>query len=207
MREPRGPQEDARPLLDAASLLADLASGIHAGLDRETVITRALDAARQVFGCRDILIRLLDDTGAVVDTIGSWTDPRHGEAIGAPHPGGLTAHAMSTGEAVFTIDVAEDPRVAPANLRFGVAAIATLPLLGRHRCLGALGVYFTTPKTFPVLERRLLQAFAAGLAIALENARLFAESDAHRRGAMALAHIGRLVSQSLDVGEVQQRIV
>ena len=207
MPEPHGAQEQSDPLLNAASLLANLASEIHTGLDRETVIRRALDGARQVFGCRDILIRLVDDAGVVVDTIGSWTDPEHGEAIGAPLPGGLTAHAISSREAVFTIDPAGDPRVAPANVRFGVKAIATLPLLGRQRCLGALGVYFTTPKTFPLLEQRLLQAFAATLATALENARLFAESDAHRRGALALAHVGRLVSQSLDVREVQQRIV
>ena len=207
MPGPQGTQEGSDPLLNAASLLANLASEIHAGLDRETVINRALEAARQVFGCRDILIRLVDDTGGVVDTIGSWSDPEHGKTIGAPHPGGLTAHAVSTRGAVFTTDVKGDPRVDPANVRFGVKAIATLPLLGRHRCLGALGVYFTTRKTFPLIERRLLQAFAAVLATALENARLFAESDAHHRRAMALAHVGRLLTQSLDVSEVQQRIV
>ena len=136
MPEPHGAQEPSDPLLNAASLLANLASEIHTGLDRETVVHRALEGARQVFGCRDILIRLVDDTGAVVDTIGSWTDPQHGEAIGTPHPGGLTAHAISSREAVFSTDPAGDPRVAPANVQFGVRAIATLPLLGRHRCLG-----------------------------------------------------------------------
>jgi len=43
--------------------------------------------------------------------------------------------------------------------------------------------------------------------VAIENARLFLESETRRRTAEALAEVGRLLSQALDAGEVAQCIV
>ena len=56
-----GTQEGSDPLLNAASLLTNLASEIHAGLDRETVINRALDAAHAAREVGTPVLAVLED--------------------------------------------------------------------------------------------------------------------------------------------------
>jgi len=53
----------------------------------------------------------------------------------------------------------------------------------------------------------LLQAFGDQAAIALTNARLFEETERRRRAAESLADLGRVLTRSLDAGDVSQRIV
>lgn len=188
IREERQLGEDRARLLEAATLLVRVTSDIYAGLDRESAVRRALEGARQVFGCRDILIRLGDSQGTPAETIAVWTNPDHGAAVGDARPAGLTHHCIAIRKPILITDVRDHPMVHPANVRFGVRAIAAVPLLGPTRCQGALVAYFDTERTFPPIEQTLLQAFAAGLATALENATLFAqvqEQILHLREAQA----------------------
>ena len=63
------------------------------------------------------------------------------------------------------------------------STIATLgaPIIIRGDVYGVLSVFFLSPRDFTPQEVRLIQALADHAAIALENARLYAESEAHAR--------------------------
>src|SRR5438552_2449996 len=73
----------------------------------------------------------------------------------------------------------------------GDTLIAVLALVGKAR--------------FPVRHREMLELFAAQAAVAIVNARLYADSNARREAAEALAEVGRLLSQSLDPVIVARR--
>src|SRR5262249_55179674 len=55
-------------------------------------------------------------------------------------------------------------------------------------------------------EREAIDVFAGQAAIAIRNARLFAESETRRRTAEALGEVGRALSQALDSRVVGERI-
>src|SRR4029078_12404699 len=59
---------------------------------------------------------------------------------------------------------------------------------------------------FTPSDVRLLQTVAGTMGVALENARLFDETQRRRREAAALAEVGRDISSTLDIGVVMDRI-
>ncbi|HEY7519753.1 MAG TPA: GAF domain-containing protein [Methylomirabilota bacterium] len=88
----------------------------------------------------------------------------------------------------------------------GVSA-AAIPLVVRQRLVGAL-VVFTPPRhRFTAEELDLLGCVGVHAAIALHSAMLVTRADRRRRAAEALAEVTRLMSQSLEVEGVGQRIV
>ena len=87
------------------------------------------------------------------------------------------------------------------------ASAATVPLVVRRRLVGVLLLATRHAHRFAAEELNLLGCFAVHAAIAIQTATLFARADRRRRAAEALAEVTRLMSQSLDVDGVGQRIV
>src|SRR5262249_59997949 len=56
-------------------------------------------------------------------------------------------------------------------------------------------------------DRELLTSFASQAAVAVRNARLFAETMRRRREAEELAQVARMLTESLDIHEVADRVV
>ncbi|PYO52412.1 MAG: hypothetical protein DMD83_25940, partial [Candidatus Rokuibacteriota bacterium] len=73
--------------------------------------------------------------------------------------------------------------------------------------MGVLSIVFGNRRHVARQERETLDLVATHAAIAIENARLFAEAERRRRAAESLAGVGRRLSQSLDPEDVGQRIV
>jgi PAS domain S-box-containing protein len=90
---------------------------------------------------------------------------------------GLLGLTLSMRQPVISRDVNQDPRFrerARAKTE-GVVSCAMLPLLAADRVCGILAIFTRTPHDFPEEEVSLLRSFAAQAAVAIENARLFAE--------------------------------
>jgi len=90
---------------------------------------------------------------------------------------GLMGLALATRQPVISPDVLHDPRFreherARAN---DIASSVMLPLLARERVCGILAIFTKTPHDFSGAELDLLSSLAAHAAVALENARLYAE--------------------------------
>ncbi|HET8575952.1 MAG TPA: GAF domain-containing protein [Methylomirabilota bacterium] len=89
----------------------------------------------------------------------------------------------------------------------GFTSYAGLPILLDGCVLGVLSVLGRKPFRLGPGDRRRLEGFTVQAAVAIRNARLFAQSEARRRTAEALAEIGRALSQVLDPQVVAQRII
>jgi signal transduction histidine kinase len=87
------------------------------------------------------------------------------------------------------------------------SSAATIPLVVRRRLVGVLVVVTRRRHRFAAEELDLLACFGVHAAIAIQTATLFTRADRRRRAAEALAEVTRLMSQSLDVDGVGQRIV
>ncbi|MGK3960724.1 AAA family ATPase [Sorangium sp. So ce118] len=71
-----------------------------------------------------------------------------------------------------------DGRATPALQRLGIHAWLQVPLLARDRCLGVMALLATTPRRrYGPAELRLAEELGRRAALALDNARLFAEAQ------------------------------
>ena len=82
-----------------------------------------------------------------------------------------------------------------------------VPMLIGERILGVISVQsIERPNVFDEHDRELLTTIASQAAIAVENARLFAEAQSRARETAALAEVGREISATLDLTQVLERI-
>jgi PAS domain S-box-containing protein len=88
-----------------------------------------------------------------------------------------------------------------------ITASLVEPLLCRDTLLGVIGVDHETPgRTFTAQDQALLQLFAAQAAIAIENARLYGETQRRQREAEVLTSLAQSITASLDLDTVLQRV-
>ena len=121
-------------------------------------------------------------------------------ALDVVAPGdGLIGRAFVEGRAMWTEDIRVDPRyplsreIRERNTGVGIVAGLAVPLRVAGRVTGVLSVGSPDSRRFTDDEIALLQSFADQAAVALDNARLFAEGDARRREAEVLAERLRIL--------------
>jgi signal transduction histidine kinase/ActR/RegA family two-component response regulator len=128
------------------------------------------------------------------------------------HP---VATVLRTGrpETAATITPEILARIAPEAEHRAIAAALdytsyiVVPFVARGRTLGALSlVSGVSGRRYTGADLVVATDLARRAALALDNARLYTESEARRRAAEALADTGRMLSQSLDVAEVARRV-
>jgi GAF domain-containing protein len=192
--------------------LADLGRVLSETLDPDVVGQRAADSIRALLGARSAALYRMTETGAMVALTVSegstfaWT--------GELPPGvGLAGLAAGERRAHAAPDVLADPSIPyDESTRRAVAAnpdraLMGVPLIVRDRVFGALVVVDRTGRVFDAEDIRLAEAFADQAALALENARLYAETTRRRREAEELAGLNRTLTESLDVSDVVGRTV
>ncbi|OGK88257.1 MAG: hypothetical protein A2X52_03875 [Candidatus Rokubacteria bacterium GWC2_70_16] len=123
--------------------------------------------------------------------------------------GSLTGAVVREGRPLVCADLALDPdwRETAVVQRLGYRAMLAVPLLVQGRPVGVLKILHRIPRAFPPDEVEFIGALATHAALAIENARLFAEAERRRHSAESLAELGRLISGSLDPEEVGRRVV
>src|SRR5207245_11585865 len=102
---------------------------------------------------------------------------------------GTTPTAIQERRPVWSADLLNDPAfvLTPSTRAMveveGYRAVLSVPLLASDQALGALAVYRDAPGRFTDEEVNLLQVFAAPAAVAIRNARLYAEARRRQREA------------------------
>jgi GAF domain-containing protein/CheY-like chemotaxis protein len=121
---------------------------------------------------------------------------------------GVIAGVFQSRRAEYLVDVQDDSRWLNMRLarELGLHAYAGIPLITEERVTGALVILFDTRRVFSPEERELMHLLGGQAAVAIENTRLFEESERRRRAAESLAETGRLITQSLDPEELGRRV-
>ncbi len=88
------------------------------------------------------------------------------------------------GRSVAVLDAGSDPRVQyrPQAVKEGIASILSAPMRLRDQVIGVMRVYTAEPREFAPEEIEFVEAVASLGAIALENARRYAEVEANYEG-------------------------
>ena len=98
------------------------------------------------------------------------------EPVARPRPGGITDTVARTGEIVLVEDMQTHPLYVNSSPGWKGALIG-LPLKYRMKVVGVMNIHFAEARVFADSELRLLKLFADQASVAIENSRLFNESE------------------------------
>ncbi len=203
--------ENARLIDETRQRAAELAvvnsigQAIATQLDLEELLQRLGDQLREVFEADIVYVALHD---RIADTIEfpyhSEGAERHAQetiAFGE----GLTSDILRSGEPLLlnrTEQFADLVVVGtPAKSYLGV------PIVAGDQAIGVVSVQSTTETgRFGEADARLLSTLAANVGVAIQNARLYRDSQRRAGEMAALADVGAEISQMLEVGPVLERI-
>lgn len=190
--------------------LARLNRLVSASLEPDEVLQAIARAAGELMGVPFVVFWIADEAERRL-TARAFSDP----TLSADFPVRVSAyHEGATGwvatnrRGLEIADVFSDPRV------FGLAWWRThglrsyhgVPIVLGDRLLAVLAMLARAPLQLDADDRDLLDNFVAQAAVALRNARLYADAERRRRGAEALIGAGRLLLQTPDVAVVAERI-
>jgi signal transduction histidine kinase/CheY-like chemotaxis protein len=158
-------------------------------LDPEVVGRRSAESVRTLLGLSTSLFFTVDPSSLDTTVVASSGTPIPGFDPGTKLPAGFDAVGLAVRERrpVTTPDLLTDPRIAlTPELRATLEhapyrSVLAVPLLSHERVIGALALGDRKGRVFRQEEVLLAQGFAEQAALALENARLYAEArDANR---------------------------
>jgi GAF domain-containing protein/anti-sigma regulatory factor (Ser/Thr protein kinase)/ActR/RegA family two-component response regulator len=205
---------DAERRRQTAERLADVGRLISQSLDLQDVAPRVVNNLRSLIPALRVALYRIDPTSDDLLLVADSNDPAItiASSLVFHHGTGLAGLACQERRLVVTPNILTDsrfrlePDVQTYWASTPIRAAVAVPLLGSASILGVLIVADREARIFADEELRVLEMFAAQATVALDNARLFLESETRRRTAEALAEVGRVLSQALEPGEVAQRI-
>ena len=198
-----------------AEALAELGGAIASSLDVQKILSLVVDRACALLGTQRSAVALVnaDRPGTATLFVASRGMSRAFPAMRPLHPrDGTTPTAIAERRPVWSADLLNDPAfdltpsTRAAVAAEGYRAVLSVPLLVGERVLGALVTYRDDVGPFSDRHVELMQAFARQAALALENSRLFEESERRRRESEVFAGVAQAITASLDLDTVLRRI-
>ncbi|MGH7325941.1 MAG: GAF domain-containing protein [Candidatus Rokuibacteriota bacterium] len=121
---------------------------------------------------------------------------------------GITGVAAESRQTVFVADAREDSRVRhPAWAReAGLNTILAIPMIANDSLVGVLTVRAPTGALAADDDGALVASLAGRAALAIQNARAYADAVRRGRRLRQLASVSQSITASLDTGDVMRRI-
>lgn len=208
--------EEARRRALELTTLSRVATALTSTLELSQVLQTIATSVLEVIGCDASAIFVLDEKESVLRLAATHgMSPEYiRRSLVLPVEIGGRGHAVATRQPIIVENLATDPtvrRVAPLAEEEGFIAFADLPLRVGERVIGMLAVFFSQPHHFTEGERELLAIFADQAAVAMENARLYAQMDRHLRkqqSALAgLQRVAREISLTFDQEQILRLVL
>jgi GAF domain-containing protein/ActR/RegA family two-component response regulator len=183
---------------------------VSSSLDTDEVLRAMARAASELIAGAVVGFWVADESSRTV-RISVFSDDR----VGADFP----IDALSFGEAAIgwvaahrrpleIPDIGRDGRdIAREWARaHGLTGMVALPIVLQSSLLGVLALYSRTPVSFGRDEQSLLESFAAQAAIALEHARLYAQTARRLEETRALLEVAEILNATLDSRQLLKRV-
>lgn len=194
------------------ALINDIQQGLGAKLDRQEIFDLVGDKLRDIFAAEMVVI-FAHDTATQTLTLpyvihsGNQMPQEPISATGFP------AHVIRTGRSVLITGGPRDqtilttPELAVLMPEGGYpGSWLGVPLMNGKQVTGIISLQIEQENAYSESDVRLLETLASSMSVALENARLFDETQ-HRANEMAaLTEIGREISATLDLNTVLELI-
>ncbi len=194
-----------------ASTLQEIARSLNSSLDPSTVFPMILDQLQRVVKFDSAAIFVLEDQTLRLAAAKGFADAE--ALVGTSLPADkdtLMGRVIHSRHPVVVDDVQGAEGWLPEPQYQGAEKIRGwigAPLLVRDRAVGVLTVDSHTRGAYGEEQVEVVTAFAHQAATAVANARLYEQSRRQMEAMVALAETARVVTASLDLDEVLQRIL
>lgn len=168
-------------LLNRYARLLELTSDMVSTLDLGTLLQHIVDAAKELTESEEASLLLYDpQTHLLYFQAATGPLDEKDKQTAVPADQSIAGWIFTHGEPLLVEDAKTDPRFfreVDVLTRFQTRSILGVPLLAKDKTLGVIEVVNKQKDTFQEMDLRLLQSLAAQAAIAIENSRLFQQSD------------------------------
>jgi signal transduction histidine kinase len=189
--------------------LYDVSRLIGSSLDLQIVLDQVMDAIIKLTGAERGFLMLLDDDGNLVARVARNIDQQTLESGEFHVSRTVTRQVVDNGQPVLTTNAQEDPRFAgkASVIANALRSIMATPLRVRGRVTGVIYVdNRARAGLFKLEDLAALDTFAGQAAVAIDNARLFAETDealqARVEELSSLRRVDRELNEAIGEGQV-----
>ena len=171
---------DKKDYITKISALSDLSKEITLSLDVDRICNAVLDAAEKILDFGNIDIFFVDEKGKELNLkeCRGLKNPDSVTSIPISGKKGITAYVARTGKSLYVPNIREDKRYL-TGLQDARSELC-VPLKIKERVLGVLDVESQDLDAFTDEDKKLLETLASQASVALENARLFRDSEETR---------------------------
>ncbi|MDE2004295.1 MAG: GAF domain-containing protein, partial [Betaproteobacteria bacterium] len=194
------------------AIINSVQHALAAELNMQGIYDAVGDKIREIFGHADVGIRIYDPQTDMLHFPYVYESGTRivieSEALGDT---GFTAHVLRTREPlVINENMAREAERYGSSTMPGTRmeqSVIYVPLVAGEQARGLITLAnYERERAFSDSDVRLLQTLANSMSVALENARLFDETQRRTREAAALAEVGRDISSTLELATVMDRI-
>src|SRR5215510_12929499 len=199
-------QPPIRPPTDTEllSTLFDLGREVTSVLDLEELLAKIPQLIARLTRFSAFSVYLLDEKRQELRIAYAVGYPDDGAGIRLRIGQGVVGAAVQEGRPILVNDIRREPRYM-GPLRNMLSQLA-VPMRRKGKVIGALNLLDETEGAFTSQDEILLRQFAAHVAVAIENARLFRSERQYVDTLETLAEIGREMSSILDLDVLLTRI-
>jgi sigma-B regulation protein RsbU (phosphoserine phosphatase) len=191
--------------IEALRTLFALGREVTSVLDLDELLPKIPELISRLTKFRAFAVYLLDSTGEELSIAYSVGYPEDlARSLRVRLGQGLVGAAVAEGQPILVNDVSTDPRYVEAVP--GSHAELVVPLRRKGRVIGALNLLSDSVGQFTETDEAVLRQFAAHVAVAIENARLFEHEREYTITLEALSEISREFGAILNLDELLTRI-
>ncbi len=195
-------------------LLYNIGRELTAALDLSTVLLRVITLSMSNVGAVNGSIIVLDSSGEPIDGIicvgNKIIENATSQLSGTLHDG-LAGWVIRNQQGALITDTSQDERWLrrpdDEEQHTGAKSAVCVPLIVHKQLVGVMTLVHPSPGFFSQAHLELIKAIADQAGIAVLNARLYEESRRSERVMTALAESASIITASLDLDEVLQRIL
>ena len=191
------------------SALYSVTTAVNESLALKDILNAVIPKTTEIFRFESIRVFLFNDEGDELELRASFAiDPEHATAIRALKRGqSVIGRVAETGEPMIFEDIRTDPRYTALSTRketlnANLGFLAVFPIKTQARVFGVILFGARSPRKLSDDETRLVTSMSEHLAVAVEKANLFRESETRAQQLSVLNTIGGAVSQSLNLDMV-----
>jgi len=179
-------------------------------LSLDRVMQRVADIARDLAGARYSALALFNNAGVIQEFVPSGLTPAERQALDRPPcGGGLLGDIYRAGRPIRLRDLTQDPRSVgfpPGHPR--MTSFLGVPILAKGQAIGQL--YLTNKigaEEFNAEDQQVIELLAAHAALAIQNARLYAQVQQRLIQINTLQRVSQAISSSLNLHDIFHQIV
>jgi PAS domain S-box-containing protein len=206
-------EEAERRWAGETEVLAEIGRVVTSSLDINDVYASLGEQTRKLLPFHHMSLSLIDHEKGV-----SYVTWVHGQDVPSRVPGDMVPLSgafvnevvIAGSPVVLTVDTEEDllaqiPLQLPAFL-VGMRSFLGVPLFFRDNLIGVLQLQSKEPTAYSQRDSELAERIANQISGAVTNSQLYAERARLANESAVMSEIGRVVSSSLDIDEVYQRL-